>query len=495
MALESTVNSSPPEFAEISSSFHPDFMSRRQHVGMDSQPPLLDPVTTRRTSFALKLLVILGLIIVLQVPVVLTDGVLKEREKFQAQATGEISAIWGRAQQLRGPILEVPYVYRMMAVHQRVVEGKVISVEEMDRIPAVAYFLPESLSMTGSVDPELRHRGIYDTVVYSSRIKLAGVFRPDFAQAGIGTDRIDWGNARVVFGVSDLHGVRAVSDLAIPGYPSAKFESGEGSAELGQLTAKVPLNAAGEVNFSTEISFQGSERLEIVPVGKETSVSLTSNWRDPSFIGASLPVSRQVTTNGFNATWQSSHLSRDFAQAWSSRTTLPADVAQKFQAASFGLRFMQPTTGYAMSERAQKYALLFFVLIFAVFFLFEVTSSLRIHPLQYGLVGAGLCLFFLGFLALSELMTVGLAYGIASGACTLLVSLYAWSFLRTGGRTLVIFGGLGATYGYLYFILRSQDYALVAGTVALFGMLALVMFCTRRLNWYDLRDAKAEAGR
>jgi len=143
--------------------------------------------------------------------------------------------------------------------------------------------------------------------------------------------------------------------------------------------------------------------------------------------------------------------------------------------------------GYGMAERAQKYGVLFFVLVFAVFFLFEVTApGLKIHPLQYAMVGAALCLFFLGFLALSEFWAIGLAYGAAAAACTVLVSAYAWSFLKTGPRTLVIGGGLAATYGYLYFVLKSQDYALIAGTAALFAALALVMFCTRRINWYSL---------
>jgi inner membrane protein len=102
------------------------------------------------------------------------------------------------------------------------------------------------------------------------------------------------------------------------------------------------------------------------------------------------------------------------------------------------------------------------------------------------MVGAALCLFFLGFLALSEFWPVAPAYGVAAGACTLLVTVYSWNFLHTGRRTLVIGGGLSATYGYLYFVLKSQDYALLAGTLALFATLALVMFCTRRINWYEL---------
>jgi inner membrane protein len=163
----------------------------------------------------------------------------------------------------------------------------------------------------------------------------------------------------------------------------------------------------------------------------------------------------------------------------------------RMNASSFGVKFAQPIEGYSMVERAQKYAVLFFVLIFTVFFLFETTAGLKIHPLQYTLVGAALCLFFIAFLALSEFWSTGLAYGAAATVCTGMVSLYAWSFLKTSWRTLIIAGGLGATYGYLYFVLKSQDYALIAGTVALFAALALLMFCTRRINWFAIDVSSA----
>ncbi len=221
-------------------------------------------------------------------------------------------------------------------------------------------------------------------------------------------------------------------------------------------------------------------------MGKTTALTIESAWPNPSFCGAYLPVTRQVDGSGFKAAWEISHFSRGFPQSWTSRTVGTKEVSGKICAADFGVAFAQPVDGYRLAERAEKYGLLFFVLVFAVFFLFEMTADLPIHPLQYALVGAGLCLFFLGFLALAEFMLTSVAYGIAAAACTALVSLYAWSFLRSGRRTLVIVGGLSATYGYLFFVLQSQDYALLAGTGALFVSLALVMFCTRRVNWYGV---------
>ena len=453
-----------------------------------AQPPLIPTPAKRRLSLYLKIAGICGLIVLLHIPLAMTDGVLRERRGYQQQAKEEIAGIWGRRQLVTGPVLAVPYACKVQVVRSKVVNDRAVEVEETELASAVAYFLPEALTVGGAVEPEVRHRGIYDTVVYSTRLKLAGWFQPDFAAAGIEADRIDWEKARVLFGVSDLHGVRAVGPLKAGDAKEVAFESTDGAPDAFlPLAARVANAAVGaKLEFAFEAALQGSERLEIAPVGKATTATLQSPWANPSFMGASLPVTRRVDAAGFKAEWETSHFSRGFPQSWTNRAVANADMAKKIEMAAFGVRFAQPVDGYGMVDRAQKYGVLFFVLVFTVFFLFEITAALPIHPLQYVMVGAALCLFFLGFLALSEFWTTGAAYGAAAGTCTVLVSLYAWSFLRSGGRTLVITGGLGATYGYLYFVLKSQDYALVAGTAALFAALALVMFCTRRINWYAL---------
>jgi len=455
---------------------------------VNAEPPVIPPPPPRRFSVFVKITGICGLVLLLHIPLFLTNGVLRQRQGYQAQATAEIAGTWGRQQMVSGPVLAVPYTYKTQVIRSRVVNGRKVDVEETQLAPATAYFLPVTLAVDGSVVPEVRHRGIYETVVYSANLKLAGSFQPDFAAAEIEADQVDWPKAQVLFGVSDLHGVRSVGPLKIKNGSETSFETAVSGADpLCPLAAPVPGLAAGaRLEFSFEAALQGSGQLDVAPVGKTTSVALQSDWPDPSFEGAALPMTRHVDAGGFKAQWESSHFSHAYPQSWTNRLAQNADLAEKIRSAAFGVRFARPVDGYGMADRAQKYGVLFFVLVFAVFFLFEVTAGLRIHPLQYSLVGAALCLFFLGFLALTELWPTGAAYGAAAGACTAMVSLYAWSFLRTGRRTLVIAGGLGATYGYLYFVLQSQDYALVAGTVALFAALALVMFCTRRLNWYSL---------
>ena len=453
-----------------------------------AQLPGLVTSARRRLSIFVKLASICVLIGLLHIPLSMTRGVLKERRSYQTDATEAIAGGWGGPQLIIGPILAVPYAYKANVIRSKVVAGKVVQVEEMELTEVTAYFLPDTLTVNATAVPEVRHRGIYETVVYVAQAKLAGEFAPDFVAAGIDADRIDWDKARVYFGVSDLRGLRSVGALKTDQNTSAAFESADGIPDAFlPLVAKVSGVAAGaKLTFTMDVAVQGSRRLDIAPVGKMTSATLESAWSDPSFVGYSLPVTRRVGAGSFRAEWQSSHFSRGFPQSWTSRLVVPGEVTKKIEAASFGVRFAQPVDSYSMVERAQKYGVLFFVLIFTVFFLFEITAALRIHPLQYALVGVALCLFFIGFLALSEFWPTGGAYAAAAGACTSMVSLYAWSFLKTGWRTLVIGGGLGATYGYLYFVLRSQDYALIAGTVALFAALGLVMFCTRRVNWYGV---------
>lgn len=458
-----------------------------------AQPPPLPSTAKRRLAVFLKIGGICLLTALLHIPLAMTHGVLRERQAYQDQATQEIAGSWGKAQQVIGPVLAVPYAYKTMVIRQKIVGEKVVPVEEPGLIWSTAYFLPESLAVGGRVEPEIRHRGIYDAVVYATKLKLTGRFQPDFSAAGIEHERIDWAQARILFGVSDLRGVRSVGSLSVAGVTARPFEPAETGGFL-PLEARLDgVTAGAGLEFTLELALQGSELLQWVPVGKTTTVELESPWADPSFMGGYLPVERTINATGFRARWQTSHFSRGFPASWTARGTKATEMQAAFGSAAFGVRFARLADGYSMVERAQKYGVLFFILIFAVFFLFEITGDVRIHPLQYGMVGAALCLFFLGFLALSEFWPTGRAYGVAAGACTLLIAAYAGSFLKTGLRTLVIGGGLGATYGYLYFVLKSQDYALLAGTAALFGVLAAVMFFTRRVDWFASEPGRAPA--
>jgi inner membrane protein len=451
-------------------------------------PPLLSPAKRQKFTLFLKIGGICFLILLLHVPLAMTDGVLRERNGYRDEAVSQIAAVWGGWQKINGPVLAVPYTYRGQVTRTKMINGNAVQVDEASVITGTAFFLPEDLKVTGTMSPEVRYRGIHEAIVYTAQLRLSGSFEPDFGKLGITTEAIGWDKARVLFGVADGKGIRSVTPLKIDDAAPASFEpAGAAGCEGLSLSAPATGAASGKkLGFELDLVLQGSGGLDVTPTGKSTTVRLGAPWADPSFTGSSLPVERTVRADGFEAEWQSTHFSRSFAQSWTSRQTELKNALQSMSASAFGVEFAQPVDGYRQAERAQKYGVLFFVLVFAVFFLFEVTAPLRIHPLQYAMVGAALCLFFLGFLALSEFLPTGIAYGIAAAACTAMVAFYSMSVLKSGRRTAVVAGGLAATYGYLYFVLKSQDYALLAGTAALFIALAIVMFFTRRIDWYSL---------
>ena len=291
-----------------------------------------------------------------------------------------------------------------------------------------------------------------------------------------------WDRARLCFAISDLRGTREALTVKwggadLPLQPGARID-GFGTG----LHAPVKLASTdGAVDFSLDLTLNGSGGISFVPVGRQTTVQLQSPWRAPGFFGSFLPVNREVSDSGFKATWKVSYYGRDFPQQWvSSAAGVPA--AQVIEGSGFGVNLVESVTAYRTIERAIKYGVLFLGLAFATFFLFETISAVRLNVLNYLLVGAALCLFYLGLLSLSEFIGFTAAYVSAAGVSLLIVGLYSRSVLHSGPRAVLVSGMLGGVYGYLYFVLRMEDFSLLAGTAALFALLAAVMFATRRIE-------------
>jgi inner membrane protein len=247
------------------------------------------------------------------------------------------------------------------------------------------------------------------------------------------------------------------------------------------------------VPFALDLTLNGSEELRVAPVGVTNAVRVSSSWPDPGFRGAFLPAERTIGPTGFEAQWRVSYYGRGYPQAWTGRApgSVPFD-SRAVGSSLIGVELVSLVDGYRTVERAIKYGVLFITLVFTTFFLFEVLARLRIHPFQYTLVGASLCLFFLALLSLSELVRFGVAYLVAASASALLVTGYAVALLRDVRRALVVGTALAVVYGFLYVILRLQDYSLVVGTTGLFLVLAIVMYATRSIDWYR-RDAEVTA--
>jgi inner membrane protein len=366
-------------------------------------------------------------------------------------------------------------------------DGRVESRELEETTVATAYFLPDSLEVSGDVQTQTLHRGIYDAAVFRGEITLSGKFAaPDMAALKIDPKDVLWKDAAVTLAVSDLRGTREGLVLDWNGkktqlQPGSQLP-GYTTGVTAQIGGDQPITVPG--TFSIALDINGSGGIFFAPFGMQNQVTLKSNWPDPGFRGAFLPADRTVRPDGFDAKWKVSYYGRDYPQRWTSRSGNERFNTNSVTASLFGAQFLRILDAYRYVERSIKYGVRFFVLVFTTFFLFEITARQKIHPLQYLMVGAALCLFYLALLSASEFIGFSLSYLIAAVAATGLITWYCSHFLGGGMRTLMIGGGLLGVYTFLYITLRQQDYALLMGTIALFIVLALVMSVTRKVDWY-----------
>lgn len=460
-----------------------------------------------RSSQGLRLLVLSFLALLLLIPIGMVRDVIAERTARRDVALREIAQSWGGAQRLAGPRLVVPFLVRWQETLE---DGKKIERERRD----TAVFLPETLDLTGALETKILERGIFEVPVYHAKLALSGSFAaPDFAPLGVTPSEVLWDRAELVIDFSE---VRAIDEAALRwGEEKLAFEPGGGRSMPNSAAIHVPLGARANASakFAVALTARGSESLAIVPLGERTTARLESSWPSPSFSGAWLPADRSVSAKGFRASWKVASLGRGFPQSWlaadepvryAARAVQRTDTDDYAEPAAngelvrpsdptaFGVRLLTPVDTYRMAERSAKYAVLFIALTFATLWLFEVLTSAPLHSVQYLLVGAALCLFFLLELSLAEHLGFGLAYALASGGIVGLVGGYAWAVLRKAGRAGVVAGIVTTLYAYLFVLLTNEDYALLAGALGLFAALAAVMWLTRSVDWRDV-GAKGSA--
>jgi inner membrane protein len=437
----------------------------------------------------LKVLFLAGLTAFFAIPFVMIGLIGEERRATRDRVVTEIAQSTAGAQRLAGPILVFPYRQRILTTTSdgsnpprtvsRVVSGQLI-------------VLPESLVVTSAIELEERYRGIYKAHLYRGDFRLTGEFRLPEKLEVAGADLVEWDAPFLAVGVSDSRGMRraptlewdGAARLTQPGTNLSWVASGF-SAPLEPL---VPGGAGRTIRFAVDVPLVGTEKLHVVPMGKDTRVKLASSWPHPSFTGRFLPDTRSVSAQGFQAEWQLSRFATDI-ETVVGNARHQAD--QALDACELGVGFLEPVDVYRLSDRALRYGMLFVLLTFVAFFLFEVLRALSVHPVQYGLVGAALAIFFLLLVSLSEHLPFAVAYGVASAACVGLLVVYVAHPLRSGRRGLGFGVALAAMYVLLFVVLRSEDYALLLGALLLFAILALVMLATRRVDWYRVGEGRA----
>jgi inner membrane protein len=304
---------------------------------------------------------------------------------------------------------------------------------------------------------------------------------------GIEPQAVLWNEARVLLGINDARGLEEEVSLQWNNTP-LKLDAGmpDNGAIRGGLSVPVAITGEGGAAFSMSLKLRGSQQLFFTPVGKTTDVTLRSSWKHPAFDGKYLPdQTAAINEKGFNAHWRILAVSRAYPQYWKEN---PVEL----QASSFGVRLIQPADSYLKTARSVKYAILFIALTFIVFFFLEVLQKRLVHPLQYLLVGFALCVFYTLLLSISEYTGFNTAYAIAATATVSLVGLYVQGLFHST-RTALGFGvALGGLYGYIYILIQLEDFALLFGSIGLFIILAILMYYSRKIDWYGRGEAAAE---
>ncbi|MFM9879516.1 MAG: cell envelope integrity protein CreD [Burkholderiaceae bacterium] len=458
-----------------------------------------------KNSALAKILTLLALLLLLCIPLSQIESLVQERGQSQQSASQELASTHTGSQTLVGPVLVIPYAEHWFE-QQRGDKGQPIGRVARSR-ESVHLVFPEKLNIDGQLSPQERYRGLFKVLFYRLDARLSGRlagFDPAKLPRAEKDSSLELRAPVLALGLGDVRGIEASPQLTAAGQAlrfAQRVPAVGDSSWLGR-GVHAPLAGAAlqtfekgqPIDFDLKIALVGHEKLAIAPLGDDTTAHLTSPWPHPSFGGRFLASQRSVSPAGFDATWRiSSLVSSARAQLVQ---TLPhrgnGGGAAAAPLDTFDVTLTEPLKVYAMTQRAVKYGALFVGLTLMAVFMFEIFRSLRLHPVQYGLVGMSIALFFLLLLALSEKIDFGLAYAAAAGASTLLLAVYFSALLQSASRGLSLAGYVGVLYAALYGLLVSESNALLLGALLLFAMLAALMLVTRKVNWYSLSTAPVQ---
>ena len=444
---------------------------------METQKSFFDRLNNWvKNSVGLKIFTIVFLVIILLIPVSMIESLIRERERYQDRAIREVSEKWGQDQTINAVVLTIPY-YSYTTIKDKENGDRIIKNKHL------AHFLPTSLNINGQLLPEKRYRGIYEVVLYNCNLNITGSFnKPDFSKLNIEEKNVVWDQAYIELGLSDLRSIQ--NNISINwNEEKVSFDPGVKTNDVisSGISAKIRANeSTNDYSFNLNMVFNGSNSISFTPLGKTTKVNISSSWGDPSFNGDFLPDNREISDSNFTANWEILHLNRNYPQEFTGKSN-------NISNSEFGVSLIMPVDQYQKSMRSVKYAVMFISLTFLVFFFSQIINNVKIHPLQYLIVGLAICLFFTLLIALSEHLHFGIAYLIGTLATIGMITAYSFYIFKSALLTKILSGILLILYGFIYIIIQLQDYSLLFGSIGLFIILGTVMFLSRNIDWYNIK--------
>ncbi|WP_411893718.1 cell envelope integrity protein CreD [Winogradskyella sp. A2] len=434
-----------------------------------------------KTSITARMIIVGVLIMVLLIPLTYVNILIEERSYRQQDVVREINTKWGNDVIIYGPILKVPY--KTYTEISKLNEKTKSYIKETKTHINYAYIFPEELTTDANVNSKSLYLGNFESAVFTANIQLNGRFNTvDLSTKGIKSKDIIWDKATMLFKTTNLKGIKTEMAIQLNGnnYP---FETNFNENSPHQLD-ELETNFIGKsllqntFKFNMNVTYDGSEQIKLIPVGKTTTMTMESNWADPGFIGNYSPndETRSITEDGFKVDWKVLSVNRAFSQQYLKK--LP-----NLHQFAFGTKFVVLVDEYQKSERSAKYGFLVIGLTFLLFFLIQTLSKINIHPFQYLMIGIALIMFYTLLVSISEHSNFLKAYLIAGVSVVLLITLYSKSILKTLKFPIFIGLSLTALYAFIYVIIQLENYALLVGSIGLFIILAIVMFVSRKIDW------------
>ena len=431
-----------------------------------------------RYHFVFKAVIVSFLTLLLLIPMALIGDMIHERERTARDASYEVHREWSGSQTIQGPILTIPYIETIVSVN-----------DKNEEITATASrcisLLPETLEISGELKAKELKRGIYEIVVYNAPLELKGSFvLPEEVEqlSKVSLVKILTDQVMLNIGISDMRGI---SNQITMNWDDETLIFNPGIKQCGILESGVSthvdiqsLNEKKVIEFSVKLDLKGSESLRFAPIGKTTTVALKSDCTTPSFSGAFLPENREIGKDGFTCNWKVMHMNRNYPQV-----LYGEEWGHSINQSIFQVDMLIPVQHYQKSMRSVKYAILIILLTFVVNFFVELIQKKRIHPFQYLLVGLALCLFYTLLVSISEHTSFSIAYVTAASMTTILLTCYMSGVLKAKKMAFTIGGLLTILYLYIFILIQMETYALLAGSLGLFIILAIIMYFSQRIKW------------
>lgn len=464
-------------------------------------------------TLTFKLIVIGALCLIFCVGFAFISSIVEERKGYHQQVMNDIARDNVREQTLFSPFIVVPKSY---LVCEEVVNADNATTKKCTQHKDALVLTANTTDWSHQlqVSNNTYKRGIYKAITYDDQIQVQGAFKPEDYKLNPNVV-YDWSQARLYLSVSDPRGIVELPVLEMAGKAY--------TLETSSLTtpnfplSEVLLGEIAKNGFAFKLKFKlsGMDSLQVIPLGKQVDMHMQANWPHPGFMGDNLPYQKQIRADGFNSLWKSGYLGINNSQLiqhcfgqgannCSLSEHISATRSDAYAAAvaaasaesswmSLGVQFVEPVNIYSLTDRTLKYALLLLLITFGTFFLFEALKDLRVHPIQYGLVGLAQAVFYLLLLSFSEQFNFLLAYIGSSIACIVLITWYISFVLHGIKRALGVAVVLSAMYATMYTLLSSQQHTLMLGSVFVFVLITVVMFLTRHIDWYRFKPVTPKA--